>query len=94
VFPIFQEILTNAARHSGATRLLITFATSRSSIRLDVRDNGRGIGPYPPRDRRHLGLVGMRERADAFGGRVVVSGVPDHGTMVRVRLPREPAAHP
>jgi signal transduction histidine kinase len=93
LFRIFQEMLTNIARHAEATRVQITLDIGQTFVRLDVRDNGRGMSRTPVDSRRpHLGLLGMRERANVLGGRVVISAVSPHGTRVRVRLPRRISA--
>jgi signal transduction histidine kinase len=86
LFRIFQEILTNVARHAAATHLQVRLAIGPASVRLDVRDDGRGMGELPS-DRPHLGLLGMRERAAAFGGRIAFVSRPHQGTQVRVRIP-------
>jgi PAS domain S-box-containing protein len=87
VFRILQEALTNVARHAAATRVEIRLAARAGILRLEVRDNGRGI----PRDRLAnswaLGLLGMRERAHALSGDVSVARSPGGGTSVTTRLP-------
>ena len=86
VFRIFQEILTNIARHAEATHVFVTLAVTPSDVRLDVRDNGRG---FPATDCRGFGLACMQERAAAFGGSVMFVGhVRPKGTRVRVHVPR------
>jgi len=87
VFRIFQEILTNVARHSRATRIDIRLAASDERIELEVVDNGVGIPEVELRGRKSLGLLGMQERALLFGGEVAVSGVPGQGTRVAVSIP-------
>jgi signal transduction histidine kinase len=91
LFRIFQEILTNVARHAEATRVYVTIAVGRASVRLDVRDNGKGLAELPFAHQR-LGLLGMQERAAAFGGRVSVSGAPLKGTRVHVHIPMDRGA--
>jgi signal transduction histidine kinase len=86
LFRIFQEVMTNIARHSGATRVLITLTAGRASVRLTVRDNGVGLR-LPVSGQRRLGILGMQERAAAFGGRVTVSSTPPKGTAVHARVP-------
>jgi signal transduction histidine kinase len=54
---------------------------------LDVEDNGRGITKNNIDDKRSLGLLGMRERTLAFGGRIDVKGQPGRGTKVIVEIP-------
>ena len=85
LFRIFQEVLTNIARHADATRVQITLTVGATVARLEVDDNGRGI-PAEGCEAR-LGLLGMRERAAAFAGRVAISPVSPHGTRVCVRIP-------
>lgn len=86
-FRIFQEILTNVARHSRATRVDIDLAVSESEVGLEVHDNGVGIAESDLNARKSLGLLGMHERALLFGGEVKISGTPGHGTRVSVTLP-------
>lgn len=92
VFRIFQETLTNAARHSEARRVTVRLSVKRGVLRLEVKDNGRGIPQEAVGSRKSMGLMGMRERALLHGGVVVVSGVPGRGTSVRVRIPLAAAA--
>jgi signal transduction histidine kinase len=94
VFRIFQEILTNVARHSRATRVDIELSLEEDQLRLDVADNGVGIQDGELHGRRSLGLLGMQERALLFGGTVNVLGTPGQGTRVAVRIPtrRAPTA--
>lgn len=88
LFRIFQEMLTNIARHAEATRVQIRLHISRAFVSLGVRDNGKGIGTVPAGRPQGLGLLGMQERANAFGGRVVIAAAHPRGTSVRVRIPR------
>jgi two-component system sensor histidine kinase UhpB len=85
LFRMFQEGLTNVARHSAATRVLATLTMGRAIICLRVRDNGRG---RPSGDRAGCGLAGLRARAAAFGGRVAIKCAPGRGTTVSIRVPR------
>jgi signal transduction histidine kinase len=87
MFRIFQEILTNVARHSRATRVDIELALGADEVSLEVTDNGVGIQDSELHARKSLGLLGMQERALLFGGDVRVSGSPGHGTRVSVTIP-------
>jgi signal transduction histidine kinase len=89
VFRIFQEILTNVARHSHATRVEISMQEQNGNIILEVRDNGVGINESAVEDRRSLGLLVMRERVLVFGGKISIEGAPGKGTMVTVCIPIE-----
>jgi signal transduction histidine kinase len=86
-FRIFQEILTNVARHSRATRVDIELELTAEALRLEVCDNGVGIPNSDLNGRKSLGLLGMRERALLFGGEVSISGTPGQGTRVSVSIP-------
>jgi signal transduction histidine kinase len=86
-FRIFQEILTNVARHSRATRVDIDLAVTEELLKLEVADNGVGIPDSDLNGRKSLGLLGMQERALLFGGTVRISGTPGHGTGVSVQIP-------
>jgi PAS domain S-box-containing protein len=87
VFRIFQEILTNIARHSQATLVKISLE-AHDEIVLHVTDNGRGIRPSDLSASDSLGLLGMRERAMVFNGRVDITSAERQGTTVTVRIPR------
>jgi signal transduction histidine kinase len=87
VFRIFQEILTNVARHSRATRVDIDLSVSEEQLKLECVDNGIGIPDSDVGGRKSLGLLGMQERALLFGGEVNVSGKPGDGTRVAVYIP-------
>lgn len=87
IFRIFQEILSNIARHAGATRVDIHLADSEQGLRLEVRDDGRGITRAQQDDARSLGLLGMRERAAQIGGRIEFRGEPGQGTTVTLTVP-------
>ncbi|MBS0170189.1 MAG: PAS domain S-box protein [Nitrospira sp.] len=87
MFRIFQEILTNVARHSQATAVAITLQEQAGSLVLEVRDNGRGVTESELSNPHSLGLVGMRERALLLGGETVLTGIPQGGTTVKVRIP-------
>lgn len=90
LFRIFQEALTNVARHAEATKVKISLSRQNGSLILQVRDNGRGITEKEIKDPHSIGLLGMRERAHVFGGEVSVSGSPGKGTTVTASIPLEP----
>lgn len=86
-FRIFQEILTNAARHAQATKVEVTLEEDAALLTLRVRDNGRGITESEIHSPKSIGLLGMQERARLRGGEVHFQGTLDQGTTVTVRLP-------
>jgi signal transduction histidine kinase len=87
VFRIFQEVLTNVARHANATRIDVHMRLERGTLVLEVQDNGRGITETEIRGTKSLGLLGMRERALLFGGGVAITGTRGKGTKVTVSIP-------
>ncbi len=91
IFRIFQEVLTNVARHAEASKVWILLEHRSDALVLEVRDNGRGM--MEERAENHLGLVGMRERAFAAGGKLEIISTPGKGTTVSVQIPIEPAVH-
>jgi signal transduction histidine kinase len=89
VFRIFQEILTNVARHSRATLIEISMKQIDGDLVLKVSDNGEGIKGINISDTKSLGILGMHERAVVFGGHIEITGEEGKGTTVTVRIPRE-----
>ena len=87
VFRVFQEVLTNVARHANATRVDVSMWRDGGRFTLEVRDNGKGIAPGLIRDPKSLGLLGMRERMLPFDGQIEISGNRGKGTRVVVSLP-------
>jgi PAS domain S-box-containing protein len=85
LFRIFQEMLTNVARHSQATNVVVRLDQDREHLMLSVRDNGRGITEGERRE--SLGLLGMSERAGIFGGRVEITGASGVGTLAVMKIP-------
>jgi PAS domain S-box-containing protein len=88
VFRIFQEALTNVARHAQATEVSAALESEADQVMLQVEDNGRGIRPEALTDKKSLGLLGMRERAAVLGGEVTIVAIQPSGTRVMLRLPR------
>ncbi len=87
VFRIFQEILTNVARHANATRVDVHLEVDGNNLILTVSDNGRGIKLEEISKVKSLGIVGMKERANAVNGKLTIQGVSNVGTTVTLTLP-------
>lgn len=86
-FRIFQESLTNIARHAQARRIDATFSVNNNLLELTIRDDGKGMDPSIIDDPKSLGLTGMRERAEDVGGLVTFSRTPRNGTQVTLTIP-------
>ena len=86
VFRIFQESLTNVARHAGATRVDVELGLERGHLRLEVADDGVGV-PGAVINGGSLGLLGMRERARRLGGDCEIRRREPRGTAVSLRIP-------
>ncbi len=88
LFRIFQESLTNVARHSKATNVDVTIGTGTGRmIKMIVKDNGIGISDSAMRKNNSLGILGMNERALALDGSLEVVSPPEGGTEVIVTAP-------
>jgi len=86
-FRIFQETMTNVARHAEAANVRVSLVEEGGSAVLEISDDGKGITEEQVSDPRSLGLLGIRERAHALQGEVEFSSVQGRGTTVRARIP-------
>jgi signal transduction histidine kinase len=89
VYRIVQEALNNIAQHSGARVCTISINAGRGTLRLVAEDNGCGPGGGRFGHGRGLGLIGMRERAQALAGTFTIKEREGGGTSVIVTLPLE-----
>jgi PAS domain S-box-containing protein len=88
IFRIFQETLTNVARHAGATKVETSLVVGDTQIALLTHDNGVGFDPSAGEHRQgSLGLLGMKERAHLLGGDFKIKSLPRQGTTVAVHIP-------
>jgi PAS domain S-box-containing protein len=87
IFRIFQETLTNVARHAGASAVDVRLSNEGPDLVLKVHDNGIGITEQKHTNGESLGILGMRERALLLRGELNIRGNPEDGTTVRVRIP-------
>jgi signal transduction histidine kinase len=78
-----QEGLTNIHKHANAHTAVLRLVYLPSSVSLEVRDDGHGLG----QERAGFGLVGIRERVDRLGGALHVESRPGLGVAVRVEVP-------
>jgi PAS domain S-box-containing protein len=87
VFRIFQEALTNIARHAHATRVHVGLRPDRNGILVRISDNGIGLPPGKIMEPEACGIQGMRERARTFGGDVRFEQTEGGGASVVVKFP-------
>lgn len=94
IFRIFQETLTNIAKHAHASRVDVKLHATDAVVELEVADNGRGIADEDKLKPRSFGVRGMLERVRALGGDGLIEGEPGKGTRVHVRIPRATGGPP
>jgi len=91
IFRIFQESLTNVARHAHASLVEASLKVEKVRIVFQVFDNGRGFDPREANVHKSLGLVGMQERALMLNGDFKIEGVPGVGTTMTLTIPLPPS---
>jgi PAS domain S-box-containing protein len=87
LFRIFQEALTNVARHAQATRLDVVIRSEADDLILEISDDGIGITFEAENKSHSFGLIGMRERALLLGAKLDISGIMGKGTRITVTMP-------
>jgi len=87
LFRSLQESLSNATRHGGGADVTVHVWSSADALHLTVSDHGPGFDTAADPGEEHLGLAGMRERAELLGGDFVLDSAPGQGATVRIRLP-------
>ncbi|MBO9659672.1 MAG: HAMP domain-containing protein [Chitinophagaceae bacterium] len=85
LFRIFQESLTNIARHSNAHQVKAYLKLNNNSLKLTITDDGKGF--EPDEQTKTLGLLGMKERAIMIGGELGIYSSPGRGTTITVTIP-------
>jgi signal transduction histidine kinase len=86
-FRIYQESLTNVARHAEASRIVTSIDFANDQLVMTITDNGKGFDERESKKRKTLGLLGMKERTLMIGGKYEIKGIPDKGTTVIVMAP-------
>jgi len=95
VIRIVGEALRNVAQHAGAHRATVTLDYGDTEVVVTVADDGAGFDPPAmtanAEGNGHFGLIGMRERAEAVGGRLRVTSASASGTSIEATIPYEPS---
>jgi PAS domain S-box-containing protein len=86
LFRIFQEALTNVARHSEATEVKVKLAEDKDQLVLLIQDNGKGFNKQKAVSGKTLGILGMKERAASRGWQFDIQSDPGRGTTVMVKM--------
>jgi signal transduction histidine kinase len=89
IFRIFQESLTNVARHSGASQVDSKIEEKNETLILTITDNGKGFDPEKVAGKKTLGLLGMKERTTMMGGKYEIKSSKGNGTTVLISVPFE-----
>jgi PAS domain S-box-containing protein len=82
---IVQEALTNALRHASASRFITRLAYEPETVNLELIDNGAGFDPAASHE--GFGLVGIKERVEAMGGRILIESILGKGTTISIAIP-------
>ena len=90
LYRVTQAALTNVARHANASRAKVRIQKGPGCVRLEIADNGQGFqvaGEPASKRHQHLGLLGMKERAEMVGGTFNLESAPGQGTTIQVEIP-------
>lgn len=87
LFRIYQEALTNVARHSGALNVWCNLKKDDDNLYFTITDDGKGFDVALSEQRHSLGLLGMKERSVMIGGKYEIISEPGKGTKVYAMLP-------
>jgi PAS domain S-box-containing protein len=88
LYRVLQEALTNAAKHSEATRIDVRLRATAGEVCLEIHDNGEGFDVEAKTHDRGIGFIGMRERLSRCGGSLQISSEKGKGTTILAQIPR------
>jgi signal transduction histidine kinase len=87
LFRVFQESLTNVARHANASLIHVSLKLENQRLLMEVLDNGQGFLPEEIESKKTLGILGMKERIAIINGEYDIQSSPGKGTRVKVSVP-------
>lgn len=90
MFRVAQEAIRNAAKHSGATNVIVELSSIGDAVRLLVTDNGSGFAATPETIMNGLGLTSMEERLRLIDGELFIRSRPGNGTVIEAIAPLTP----
>ncbi|HEV7217404.1 MAG: sensor histidine kinase [Terriglobales bacterium] len=91
IYRLVQEALHNIAKHSGARNFSVALQGSAKNVRLQISDNGAGIGSKTATSVENFGVAGMRERVKELGGTLRIYSIKNGGTRLQIEIPLESA---
>lgn len=91
LFRIYQESLTNVARHANAKTVFSKLEAANNQLILEITDDGKGFDTSTIGHKKTLGLLGMKERTLMMGGTYEITSEPGNGTTVTIAAPFVPA---
>lgn len=89
-YRVAQEALTNIVRHAEAKLVEVSFKNLRKTVLMEVKDNGKSFNVryvLLAKGKKHLGVLGMRERVEMVGGTFKIESSPGQGTLVSAEIP-------
>ncbi len=87
IFRVYQEALTNIARHAGATKVDTTLERNDNHVFLIINDNGQGFDLNEVKMKNSFGLIGMKERARMAHGELLIESSKPTGTTIKLKVP-------
>jgi signal transduction histidine kinase len=96
-YRVAQEALTNVVRHAEAKMAQVIFKNHRKSVLMEIRDNGKSFNVQYvllAKGKKHLGVLGMRERVEMVGGTFKIESQAGQGTLVSAEIPFQPTSRP
>lgn len=87
LFRMYQESLTNVARHAEATKVSATLQATEEQVCLSIHDDGKGFDNTGDNPKKTLGLLGMKERAAMIGGKLEINSARGKGTDIMITVP-------
>ena len=94
IYRVIQEAITNIIKHAKAKSVRIRLFADKKNIKLDIVDDGIGFDMNKALYRKgklKIGIEGMRERIESFGGEFTITSAPSQGTQLKVTMPKEQA---
>lgn len=87
IFRLYQEALTNIARHAKATQVKTSLVKNNRYLILTIQDNGKGFDTKEMKSKKTLGLIGMKERVGRMGGELLIKSEIGKGTTIVSKVP-------